>query len=329
MSSSVRILAAILAWSVASSASAQAEEDAQAEVDAHAEVDLQVHLEPEEPHDAMEEPVHWHREWGRAGLANYAMMGATAAIALTNIIIGSDEESPNRGRNDLDEGVRGALRLGVEQQRLIARDFSDGLLTAMTSTPILIDALVLAAWQHESEDAAVQMILIHAEVVAFTLALQTSANVLLSRERPYGRTCGGGGPDDLPGESFFCDSPDRFYSFFSGHTSQSFASAAVVCSFHMNMPLLGNGPENMIPCVTAMAGAAATGLLRIAGDMHYATDVLTGMAVGLTTGFMLPWLLHFGDHTGENAREGGESSSGDPQVTFLPTPTGASLFGVF
>ena len=118
-------------------------------------------------------------------------------------------------------------------------------------------------------------------------------------------------------DNFFCDSPDRYYSFFSGHTSQAFASAAVVCSFHANMPLLGNGPENHIPCVTAMVGAAATGFLRIAGDMHYLSDVLTGMGVGLATGFLLPWLLHFGPHNQSSDEDDGGD---DVAWTFMPTP---------
>lgn len=326
MSSLSRIALVGLVWS-ASALPAAAQPQTEASTgEGEPEVDLRVHVEPEGPHDPMTEPIHWHRDWGRAGFPNFVLAGASGAIALGNIIIGSNEEDPNRGRNDFDEWSRDTFRLGVEQQRLIARDFSDGLLTAMTSAPILIDALLLAAWQHGSEDAAVQMILIHAEVVTFTLALQTSANVLLSRERPYGRTCGRGGPDDLPGESFFCDSPDRYYSFFSGHTSQAFASAAVVCSFHANMPLLGNGPENHIPCVTAMVGAAATGFLRIAGDMHYLSDVLTGMGVGLATGFLLPWLLHFGPHNQSSDEDDGGD---DVAWTFMPTPNGASLFGIF
>ncbi|HBQ17388.1 MAG TPA: hypothetical protein DEF51_41765, partial [Myxococcales bacterium] len=86
---------------------------------------------------------------------------------------------------------------------------------------------------------------------------------------------------------------DRFYSFFSGHTSQSFASAAVVCSAHMNMPLLGGGEVEAVPCVTGFAFAAATGLLRMMGDQHYATDVITGALVGTAVGFLLPWALHF------------------------------------
>lgn len=274
--------------------------------------------------DDDDEPVElWNESWGRSGIPNYTLIGATALVTLINTIHGSNEERPYTGRNDFDEHVRSALRLPREQQRLVIRDFSDGLLTLATSAPILFDALILAAWQHESEDAAVQMVLIHAEVVATTLSLQTLANVLLSRERPYGRTCGGGGPDDFDEDIFFCDSPNRYYSFFSGHASQAFASAAVLCSFHMNMPLLGEGAENtLVPCVTGFAVAGATAMFRILGDMHYATDVITGAVVGTSVGFLLPWLLHFNPRAQERDDD-------DVRVIFAPTPTGVSVIGVF
>ncbi len=271
-------------------------------------------LAPHQPHEPL-----WRDDWGRSGWPNYVLIGTTALIALGNIIRAADEERPNRGRNDFDEQVRSGLRLPVEQQRLIIRDFSDGLLTLMTSTPILFDALILAAWGRDDEATAIEMVLIHAEVIATTLALQTFANVVISRERPYGRTCGGGGPDDFDEDNFFCDSPDRYYSFFSGHTSQAFASAAVICSFHMSMPLLGEGPGNdVLPCIAGFALAGATGIFRILGDMHYASDVLTGAAVGTAVGFLVPWLLHF------NPRSPGETG-----ISVLPNPTGVSVVGVF
>ncbi|MCB9598505.1 MAG: phosphatase PAP2 family protein [Sandaracinaceae bacterium] len=271
-------------------------------------------LAPGRAHESL-----WRDEWGRSGWPNYVMIGSSAVIALGNIIRAADEERPNRGRNDFDEAARDALRLPVEQQRLVIRDFSDGLLTLMTSTPVLFDALILAAWAHADEAAAIEMVFIHAEVIAATLALQTFANVAVSRERPYGRTCGGGGPDDFDEDIFFCNSPDRYYSFFSGHTSQAFASAAVICSFHMNMPLLGDGAQNtVLPCAAGFAVAGMTGLFRMLGDMHYASDVMTGAAVGTAMGFLIPWLLHF------NPRHPGEVG-----VSIIPGPTGVSLTGVF
>ena len=35
------------------------------------------------------------------------------------------------------------------------------------------------------------------------------------------------------------------------------------------------------------------GLLRVMSDFEYLTDVLTGAIVGLISGWLLPWALHY------------------------------------
>lgn len=287
--------------------------------------------EPAEEHGAAssERPFPRARwRWTRADIGNYVTIGVGAATAGTMIGIGaSGVVSPSRGGILFDDEARDAIRLGSENARMIARDVSDAFLALLTSAPVILDALVLGAWLHDDPDIALEIIIMHAEVITVTLGLQTIANIAASRERPYGRTCGGTGPDDLPMESFFCNSPDRYYSFFSGHTSQSFASAAVVCSAHMNMPLLGGGEAEVVPCVTGFAFAAMTGLLRMMGDQHYATDVITGAVMGTAIGFLVPWALHFAH---ARPTEEGETASGtDVAVTLVPTGNGASVLGIW
>jgi membrane-associated phospholipid phosphatase len=75
-------------------------------------------------------------------------------------------------------------------------------------------------------------------------------------------------------------------SFFSGHTSTTFAlavAAGATASFrgYKYAPVLwGVG----VPL------AAFTGYLSIAADRHYFTDVLTGALVGSAIGVLVPWL---------------------------------------
>lgn len=66
-------------------------------------------------------------------------------------------------------------------------------------------------------------------------------------------------------------------SFFSGHTSAAFTGAAYIC-----------GTENSQKCGLALGIASSTGYLRIAGKRHWATDVLTGAAIGSLFGYSTP-----------------------------------------
>jgi membrane-associated phospholipid phosphatase len=252
------------------------------------------------------------------------MIGTSAVITGLNMGIGPRYDSPTLGGVLFDEAARDTLRVGDEYGRQIVRDISDVTLTILTSYATVVDALLVAAWMHDSPEVAVQMILINAEVITFILALQTTANVLMSRERPYGRTCGEGGPDDLPEDSGLCDSPGRYYSFFSGHASQAFAGAAVTCMHHAYLDLYGEGAIGLAPCLTGLAMAGLTAYLRLAGDMHYATDVITGAVMGSAVGFLLPWLLHYGHDDPPLT-----ASSGDVTVSVLPTPLGATVLGTF
>lgn len=74
------------------------------------------------------------------------------------------------------------------------------------------------------------------------------------------------------------DGTDR-RSFFSGHTSSAFSSAAVGCVLDKNF------------CAPGYVLAAATGYLRIAADKHWASDVLMGAIVGTASGKFIPGIF--------------------------------------
>ena len=184
----------------------------------------------------------------------------------------------------------------------------------------MFDALVVAGWYRDSADVAAEMALIGIEVFAVTGALQSVFNVAFSRERPFGERCGNGKPAD--GRD--CDSPRRFFSFFSGHTSQAFASAALTCTHHARFPLYGEGNVGSAICGAGLALAAATGILRISGDQHYLSDVVVGAAMGSLVGFGLPYLLHYGGAKARFARD-----SAGFELRLLPMPNGAAAVGRF
>jgi len=49
---------------------------------------------------------------------------------------------------------------------------------------------------------------------------------------------------------------------------------------------------NSVACPVTLAAAGITGLLRIASDRHFATDVIVGGLLGAGVGYLVP-TLHF------------------------------------
>ena len=68
------------------------------------------------------------------------------------------------------------------------------------------------------------------------------------------------------------------WSFPSGHTLSSFAAAAALCFFHRKSGLLA--------CLVA----ALIGFSRLYACVHYPTDVLAGMLIGILCGLAAGWI---------------------------------------
>lgn len=245
--------------------------------------------------------------------------GTGFATALTLAIVGPRGDK-RYGGVWFDDSARDALRATSIGGQRFARDVSDVFLTTLLSYPLLVDAVLVAGWYKRDRKLAIQLTLINLEVQAISAAIHGIATVTVRRERPYAADCG----IFRPGDTRDCTGNIRYVSFFSGHTSQSFAAAAANCSHHLNLSLYGGGYRDIVPCVGGLAMAAATGMLRIVGDMHYATDVLTGALVGTLVGFGVPWLLHY--------RQGKQTQAQTAELAgwrLLPTPTGVAAVGWF
>jgi membrane-associated phospholipid phosphatase len=263
-------------------------------------------------------PLRWDPKWREFDWFDGALVSVAGVGIITGLVIGPNTGEPNRGGVLFDETVRDHLRLRNSGDRQFARDTSDFFLSVVTTYPPFVDSLLVASWYRQSPRVGLQMALIAGEAAVVTYALQTATNVIASRERPFGRECG----DEVDPETNDCVADNRFKSFLSGHTSQSFAAAGVTCVFHAKMPLYG-GQTDWIPCAGGLALATATGTLRIVADQHYATDVISGALLGTSVGVGLPLFLHFHGRTpapGEQAKA---------RVFVLPTTNGAQAVGVF
>lgn len=276
---------------------------------------------PPDP-DTCSTPVVLPAEGGRFDLPDLILTAGSGVTILVAALLGPRKRHA-RGGVLVDEDFRDALRIPDENGRRAARDASDALLNVMLAFPFLVDAAAYTAWYRNSREVAWNLALVDLETMALTEGMRTVFNVLVSRERPYGRECG----DALPNESFDCDARSRYYSFFSGHSSQAFASAALTCSHHLNLDLYGGGWADATPCLAGFGLAATTALLRVVGDMHYLSDVLVGAALGTAMGFTVPWLVLY-RRRGPATHEAEAGASG-AHIVFVPMPGGAGVAGAF
>jgi hypothetical protein len=263
-------------------------------------------------------PRQWDPRWRKFGLANYLLTGASFGISAASSFV--PVTNAWTGTNSLDEWGRRTLSVGDYESGQWARDVSDLLLSVTIAFPLLVDSLSVAYWYRRSPEVATQTALIAVEALAVSTLLQGTTTAVLQRERPYGRDCG----KTIPGELSDCTSTARYRSFFSGHTSMSFAAAAVTCTHHARFELFGDGAADAAACAGVMASATAVGVFRVVGMRHYLTDVAAGAAVGALSGFATPWLLHYGPL----ARvESGSSSSVKWNV--YPMLNGMAVRGTF
>lgn len=263
----------------------------------------------------------WNPAWRKFGLGNYALSGGSILLAVAATAI-APKAPRTTGRNELDEWGRRTLSPRDYHAALWARDVSDVLVSVNVAFPLLIDSLVVMHWYRRSEEVAGQLALITSEVIAVTAALQTMTSSLAARERPYVRDCGAG----LDAELEDCQESDRLRSFFSGHTSNAFAGAAVACSHHATHALFGDPMADGLACAALFLSAGTTGIMRVVGQRHYLTDVLTGATVGTLTGLGVPWLLHYGPLA---RRKAGQSGALHPSLQLVPMLNGLAVGGAF
>jgi hypothetical protein len=124
-----------------------------------------------------------------------------------------------------------------------------------------------------------------AEATAITISVNAFIKHLTHRSRPAAHFC------ESEHAVIPCP-PDTRLSFFSGHTSSAFAAAVAagtIADFH-------HLENRRWIWASGLTFAAATGVLRVMSDQHYATDVLTGMAAGGLAGWLIP-KLHKPDRT--------------------------------
>lgn len=217
-----------------------------------------------------------------------------------------------RGGILLDDAARDGLRLRSPGEREAAATASDVTLTATLLLGGLLDALVVPLLE-EDLHLAWQATAAYTLALGVTLIVQELVKATAGRARPLVPEC----PADGDGRG--CGD-DAFKSFFSGHAATSFASAGFSCAMHLSRSLYGEPAADGASCAVSLLMAGTTGLLRIAADMHYLSDVVVGAAFGFLVGYLVPLALV--PERPPSSRAEGEPASG-PSVAVLPTASPA------
>ena len=178
-----------------------------------------------------------------------------------------------------DDGVRNALVWDDKQQ---AQTISNW--TGFIGAPLFAIGAVGLAAELDDRGAANWFDdgLIVAESAAMAGVVNFAIKASVARERPFVHQLA---PEDKP---LTAHPQDNNQSFYSGHSTLSMSLAvsagtvATMRGYRWAPALYGGG----------IALSLTTGYLRIAADKHWATDVLTGWAVGAAIGYAVPHYLH-------------------------------------
>jgi membrane-associated phospholipid phosphatase len=177
-----------------------------------------------------------------------------------------------------DEGVRDALRAHHPRTAAaLSHAFSSAAAPALALGAIVPPALMRGRGDHALENLVILL-----DAVLLTHGVTHAAKRVFDRARPAVH-------HGVVGDTEYDETPSQWnQSFFSGDTSFAFAlgSSAATLSF-----LRGYRSAPWVVFAGSILGVG-TACLRIAADMHWATDVLTGAVAGTAIGVSLPYFLH-------------------------------------
>lgn len=205
--------------------------------------------------------------------------------------------------NSFDASIRRSLRAdNPRPPALISHALSVGAIPVLGLTSLIAPAGLDGHWHRGLEDTWIVV-----NTFGVTTAIGEAIKHLVARERPAFHY------EAETATEFATYPSERNKSFFSLDTAWAFAiaSSSTTLAFlrgYSTAPYVGIGGGLM---------AIGAGTLRIVGDAHWATDVLTGAAVGTVVGIGMPLILH-----GRRERAASEVS---PAVSVAPLTQGSGI----
>lgn len=229
------------------------------------------------------------KRWGPlTGIDYWALGTLTAGVVAANFSRNYGIGSWN-GEILFDHGVRNSLRASNPEARVRAATVSNYTVAATALSPFIVDAAILQWWKGNDFDGAIRTSVIAAQSVMASALIYELVKRSIPRRRPYQAAYEAGESHDSGVNS----GGDENRSFFSGHTTLAYTGAGLICRNHKSLDLTGgNERTDRILCFSALGVATLTGVLRMASDHHYFSDVFLGAAVGFVSGYFLPSVFH-------------------------------------
>ena len=226
--------------------------------------------------------VKWSSKWRPALTVNSTIGTLFLGLGSLAAVTSGAPEEPAWSATSFDESVR---------EFFVAKDFqshrrialtSDVLLGVLQLWPVLLDGVLVAHGIAKNPKLMLQMLAINLQAFAVSNFLNVLAKFAMARERPYAKhgTC----PEGECG--------DPTLSFFSGHTAGAFTAASLMCTHRRQMRIYGTAGDPLA-CGAAVAMATTIGVMRMAADKHWVTDVMMGVVVGILSGWVLPRFVYY------------------------------------
>lgn len=231
-----------------------------------------------------------HRLRWRFKRVHPAEGAAAVALAVSTVPLSLiDVERHWTGNNAFDDWFRRRLMVSIDKQTKYARA-SDALVATSLAFPLLVDLVGMALIGDRNKDVGLQMFGIQAQAFAMS-GFVTSLLKLSGRERPCAAEANLFGVE--------CPKPNE--SYFGAHTVFAFTAAGLTCVEHQQLKLFGPAGDPLA-CASVLSVATLVGAFRVVADRHWMTDELTGAGVGLVSGWLMPWLMHYRHDLGREDR---------------------------
>ena len=256
--------------------------------------------------------LEWESSWRRVGVIEYAVTGALLSeYVIVRFLVPPSDGALWSSELPMDGPARDTLRLSTRRARRTADIVSDGLDYGLLAHSLVLDPWFVAGAAHENGDVGFQLFVIGLGSHSASLALTATVKRLTRRQRPLSLFC-----QKDSNYAPECGTEAEYRSFFSNHAASTATSAGLICAHHTALPLYGGGMADAAACVVACSMAVTTGILRVASEQHWLSDVLAAQAIGATLGFVLPTLIYY-DNDPEASGSGVQQPGTAPAPVFL------------